>query len=914
MEYKFEVEEKSAELNHILEENRELKEKLIDREQQLLRLSNANQDCVRQINEKNNLINNISYERDDAVARRVGIETSTFWCATKPIRNALDVVRGINSPKRIDNKRDDKIILSFGDLISYIEDRKDNDDGNQQHIYGKNILLNYDKSKQLKILLVSHKLNYTGAPIALLYYATMLKEQGYCPVIVVSEKDKLLEECESKEIPVLIDSAVNRDIKKYADIFDAVIANTIVTAPVINQLAESNIPVLWWIHEADCSYKERVLLQIMPQHLPDNVSVYTVGAYAHEMLLKYRPLYKAKELLYYIPRIEGMVIKNKNYTKEKKVRFAVVGMQEYRKGQDILVDAVMSLDKDEVNKCSFVFVGKEYYTPINKKIKELQEKLSEGITIIEQLNREEINNLYDDIDCLICPSRDDPMPIVVAEAMQHGKAVICSENTGSAQIINEMKCGVTYADNSSAKLADVIRSFVNNKQPVDVYSANAIKAYRKYFTKEVFSSKAKQALMDTIKAAKNRYEKKNAIAHEEKVSVVIPTYNAGQQFEVLMKSLRNQKSIGDLEIVIVDSGSKDKTVEIARNYNAKVIEIRNEDFSHSYARNLGAENASGGVLLLMTQDALPCGDKWIFNITEPIVSGKFAAVTARELCPDNTELFYKIASFVDAEFRGIIDNDRIGFMSETMNALEMRKSASLSDVSCALNAAVFRQFKYRNNYAEDLDLGIRLLQNGYKLLISHDIRVKHGHNRSCGYYIKRILIEQISFENILPQIASNVDDIHGVALRIVSAANAVYSTLRFCEYNIVYNITAEEYINALVDEFDRYISNPVRYTSLNDAVYKDELLNKCVNICRNYCRFDYYGDYAILHTLKYYLLHDVRKYLGLNGMLQLDDETVRGEINDCILKQMSAMIGIELSKLRYSIILEEKFSEFLGGV
>ena len=63
-------------------------------------------------------------------------------------------------------------------------------------------------------------------------------------------------------------------------------------------LANTDVPVLWWIHEAETSYQEKHFFEPMPQHLPDNVVVYTGGEYAYKMLLKYKPLYAAKNLFY----------------------------------------------------------------------------------------------------------------------------------------------------------------------------------------------------------------------------------------------------------------------------------------------------------------------------------------------------------------------------------------------------------------------------------------------------------------------------------------------------------------------------------------------------------------------------------------------------------------------------------------
>ena len=74
-------------------------------------------------------------------------------------------------------------------------------------------------------------------------------------------------------------------------------------------------------------------------------------------------------------------------------------------------------------------------------------------------------------------------------------------------------------------------------------------------------------------------------------------------------------------------------------------------------------------------------------------------------------------------------------------------------------------------------MGIRLLRDGYRIAILSDVRVLHGHNRSCGYYVKRALVEQLSFDSILPQCASYPDEVHKVALRIISASGVVKKTL-----------------------------------------------------------------------------------------------------------------------------------------
>ena len=114
------------------------------------------------------------------------------------------------------------------------------------------------------------------------------------------------------------------------------------------------------------------------------------------------------------------------------------------------------------------------------------------------------------------------------------------------------------------------------------------------------------------------------------VAVVIPTLNAGQEFELLLAMLTRQKGFKQVEIVIVDSGSTDMTLELAEEYNATLVCIKPEEFSHSYARNLGAEKASSAdYLLIMTQDALPASDYWLYELYASCERNNFAAVSSR---------------------------------------------------------------------------------------------------------------------------------------------------------------------------------------------------------------------------------------------------------------------------------------------
>lgn len=229
------------------------------------------------------------------------------------------------------------------------------------------------------------------------------------------------------------------------------------------------------------------------------------------------------------------------------------------------------------------------------------------------------------------------------------------------------------------------------------------------------------------------------------VSVVIPTLNAGVEFGWLLRKLRGQQGLRGVEIVVVDSGSKDDTVRLAREAGAKVVEILPSEFSHSYARNLGASNASGDYLLFTVQDAYPVGNLWLHGLLAFLLEHadeKLAAVSCAEYARSDSEMMYDAMINTHYRFLGCLDHDRLGeFRGDDHMAL--RSQGQLSDVACLIPRPLFEQYRYRGDYAEDLDLGIRLIKDGMRVAMLASIKAVHSHNRPAYYYLKRTFVDVI---------------------------------------------------------------------------------------------------------------------------------------------------------------------------
>jgi glycosyltransferase involved in cell wall biosynthesis len=81
-----------------------------------------------------------------------------------------------------------------------------------------------------------------------------------------------------------------------------------------------------------------------------------------------------------------------------------------------------------------------------------------------------------------------------------------------------------------------------------------------------------------------------------KVSIVIRSYNEAQHIGKLLLGIAAQ-SLAAHEVIVVDSGSTDDTVAIARKHGAKVIEIDKREFTFGRALNVGCRSAKGYIVL-----------------------------------------------------------------------------------------------------------------------------------------------------------------------------------------------------------------------------------------------------------------------------------------------------------------------------
>ena len=225
------------------------------------------------------------------------------------------------------------------------------------------------------------------------------------------------------------------------------------------------------------------------------------------------------------------------------------------------------------------------------------------------------------------------------------------------------------------------------------------------------------------------------------VSIVIPTKNAGSAFEQVLKAVFAQKTGYKYEVICVDSGSKDGTLEVIGRFPCRLFQIPPEEFGHGKTRNYGAAQGTGEFIVFITQDALPATDTWLQNLIDAMkldgqIAGGFGIHYPYPGC--NLLDVRDLAS----HFKGFGETNTVYWL-EDRERYEKDEGyrhflAFFSDNNACLRRSVWEQYPYPDvNFAEDQIWAKKMIELGYKKVYCPYAPVYHSHNYRATTYFAR---------------------------------------------------------------------------------------------------------------------------------------------------------------------------------
>jgi rhamnosyltransferase len=205
------------------------------------------------------------------------------------------------------------------------------------------------------------------------------------------------------------------------------------------------------------------------------------------------------------------------------------------------------------------------------------------------------------------------------------------------------------------------------------------------------------------------------------ISIVIPAKNEGKNIDQCLDAVCQQETPYNVEIIVIDSGSTDDTMDIVKKYpSVKGIQIKPEEFGHGKTRSMGADMAKGHYIVFLNADAIPVNTHWLNSLIDPFKENKDVAGVFSRHIPKEGCYLYMVRDLKNSmQDKRIIRADwgKLDFML-------------FSTVSAAIRRDVWNQYPFEKDIiiAEDQDWAKNVLNKGLKILYEPDSMVYHSHN------------------------------------------------------------------------------------------------------------------------------------------------------------------------------------------
>jgi GT2 family glycosyltransferase len=238
-----------------------------------------------------------------------------------------------------------------------------------------------------------------------------------------------------------------------------------------------------------------------------------------------------------------------------------------------------------------------------------------------------------------------------------------------------------------------------------------------------------------------------------RVSVLMPVLDAGEALRETLPALLAQNAAAELEIVAVDSASRDDTVDVLREFDATVITIDPATFDHALTRNLLAERARGDVLVFLNQLSKPCDEDWLRPLLAALdADPSVAGASSRVLPYPDADPLTRRDGHLDpsgAEERSVKRIEDWGAYA-AMPVEQRRLLLNFHTVSTAIRADVFAEIPFQPVRAigEDLLWARAVLERGLALVHEPESKVFHSHAYSLREWLMRNVDDGIANRDV----------------------------------------------------------------------------------------------------------------------------------------------------------------------
>ncbi|MBM9613656.1 glycosyltransferase [Desulfobulbus rhabdoformis] len=229
------------------------------------------------------------------------------------------------------------------------------------------------------------------------------------------------------------------------------------------------------------------------------------------------------------------------------------------------------------------------------------------------------------------------------------------------------------------------------------------------------------------------------------VSIVIRTLNEALHLDALLTSIANQIAPRlNPEVVLVDSGSTDSTLEIAHQHGCRICTIDRADFSFGRSLNIGCDAARGDILVFISGHCIPTDDQWLSRLCAPLLEGKADYVHGGQIGDENTRFSESriFAKYFPPDSR---------FSSTEFYC---------NNANSAITRNAWHKFRFDEELTglEDMDLAQKIIHDTGTIGYVAEAKVMHLHHESWSTVRRRFEREAIALQKIMPQVHVGLGD------------------------------------------------------------------------------------------------------------------------------------------------------------
>ena len=227
---------------------------------------------------------------------------------------------------------------------------------------------------------------------------------------------------------------------------------------------------------------------------------------------------------------------------------------------------------------------------------------------------------------------------------------------------------------------------------------------------------------------------------EIQISVVIPVKNGITTISRCLEALFRQSIINQVEVIVIDSGSTDGTLEICESFDLRLVKIPPSAFNHGNTRNYGVTLAQGEYVFLTVQDAIATDEYLLERMVRHFSDSTVMAVSGRQIVPHEKDMnphqWFRPISEPKLEKYGFTS----AFEFKALPDKRKRWVCGTDDVVTMYRRSALLQLPFRMvSLGEDIVWASDAYKAGYSIVFDQSAKVEHYHYLTFKYAYKSIL-------------------------------------------------------------------------------------------------------------------------------------------------------------------------------